>query len=74
MAHEVALDGLFAPLFLAFGAIAGPLTFLEPRHVAFADNTPMPVEASMAALDAEGVAVISSRILELGTTMTAVMP
>ena len=58
MAHEVALDGLFAPLFLAFGSIAGALAFVEARHVAFADNATMAVEASVAALTIERFSMV----------------
>src|SRR5262249_38532599 len=44
-AHEAAKDDLLTPSRLASGAIASAVVFCVPRHVAFADNAAMPIEA-----------------------------
>jgi len=52
---------------------SGDLAFPEPRHVAFADDAAMPIEAVMATADTERFPMIGNRSIKLGTTMTAVM-
>jgi hypothetical protein len=67
------LDGLLSPFLLAFCSIADFLLFVVPRHIPVTGETPMPVEAAMAALAIEGVSGISGGRLKLTAAMAAVV-